>query len=153
MTYGFLPQCLYGTNTSPVGDIIYKKPYEDRRMQKKKKFIQKKSKYYRQRQKKIRQDLHVRGGCPAAGSTDPDRPGMCRKDKECKLFEYKQRNRRKYNWVLLFLLTAKRTILHLPMELSRLQNLPVTAQIHLLIPKAAILFQQNRSTTPQSRLL
>ena len=24
MTYGFLPQCLYGTNTSPVGDIIYK---------------------------------------------------------------------------------------------------------------------------------
>ena len=44
-------------------------------------------------------------------------------------------------------------ILYLPMELSRLQNLPVTAQIHLLIPKAAILFQQNRSTTPQSPLL
>ena len=33
------------------------------------------------------------------------------------------------------------------------QTLPVTAQIHLLIPKAAILFQQNRSTTPQSPLL
>lgn len=61
MTYGFLPQCLYGTNTSPVGDIIYKKPYEDRRMQKKKN-LYKKSKYYRQRQKKIRQICMAAGG-------------------------------------------------------------------------------------------
>lgn len=61
MTYGFLPQCLYGTNTSPVGDIIYKKPYEDRRMQKKKN-LYKKSKYYRQRQKKIRQICMSAGG-------------------------------------------------------------------------------------------
>ena len=61
MTYGFLPQCLYGTNTSPVGDIIYKKSYEDRRMQKKKN-LYKKSKYYRQRQKKIRQICMAAGG-------------------------------------------------------------------------------------------
>lgn len=61
MTYGFLPHCLYGTNTSPVGDIIYKKPYEDRRMQKKKN-LYKKSKYYRQRQKKIRQICMAAGG-------------------------------------------------------------------------------------------
>ena len=61
MTYGFLPHCLYGTNTSPVGDIIYKKPYEDRRMQKKKN-LYKKSKYYRQRQKKIQQICIAAGG-------------------------------------------------------------------------------------------
>ena len=42
-------------------DIIYKKPYEDRRMQKKKN-LYKKSKYYRQRQKKIRQICMSAGG-------------------------------------------------------------------------------------------
>ena len=47
-------------------------------------------------------DLHSRGWCPAAGGTDPDRPGMCRKDKECKLFECNQRNRRKDNWFCSF---------------------------------------------------
>lgn len=103
MTYGFLPQCLYGTNTSPVGDIIYKKPYEDRRMQKKKN-LYKKSKYYRQRQKKIRQICMAAGGVLllvvliliVRGW------GMCRKGKECKLFECKQRNRRKDNWFCSF---------------------------------------------------
>ena len=150
MTYGFLPQCLYGTNTSPVA-TSYTKANEDRRMQKKKEFIQK-SKYYRQRQKKIQQICIAAGGVLLLVVLIPIVRGCAGKTKSVNSSNVTNATDEKTTGSALSS-GSERTILHLPMELSRLQNLPVTAQIHLLIPKAAILFQQNRSTTPQSPLL
>ena len=151
MTYGFLPQCLYGTNTSPVGDIIYKKPYEDRRMQKKKN-LYKKSKYYRQRQKKIRQICMAAGGVLLLVVLILIVRGCAGKAKSVNSSNVNNATDEKTTDSALSSDSEKNDS-SLPMELSRLPNLPATAQIHLLIPKAAILFQQNRSTTPQSPLL
>ncbi len=134
-------------------DIIYKKPYEDRRMQKRKRIYTKNPNITASARKKIQQICIAAGGVLLLVVLIPIVRGCAGKTKSVNSSNVTNATDEKTTGSALSSGSEKkRTILHLPMELSRLQNLPVTAQIHLLIPKAAILFQQNRSTTPQSPL-